>query len=508
MNTRTFYLPLMAFALGVVITYGFNSQVQESSAKEIEDKPLYWVAPMDANYRRDEAGLSPMGMDLVPVYKEDNDSEPGTVSISPNIENSLGVKIANVHKKDMHRNIQSAGFLQYDESSIQHYHVRVNGWLEKLYVDSVGDKIVKGQKLFDLYSPELVYAQEEYLAAINTKNSQLIKSALLKLNALGVSGKQIKSLENHKKVRQTLTFYAVRSGYISKLNVRQGMYIQPQLEIMATGDLSSIWVTAEVFERQASWLEVDSPVEMTLAAFPEKKWLGKVDYIFPTLNNENRTVQARIVFNNTDLLLKPNMFAELNIQASSLKGAIVVPSESVIYSSDMQRVVLALGDGQFRSTKVIAGVESMGFTQILEGLKDGQHVVKSAQFLIDSESSIHADLSRMQSEVKDKNDMPASERVWVLGSVTNLGKGHSLEIQHQPIEEWQWPAMKMSLSVQQDVSISDIQQGDNIGFCLDKLPNGEYLVTHIEKQNPLNSSSPMMNKEKDKVEMIMEMNHD
>lgn len=508
MNIKTFFLPLSAFALGVVVTYGFNSHISESSGKEIEKKPLYWVAPMDANYRREEAGLSPMGMALVPVYKDDNNSEPGTVSISPNIENSLGVKIANVHKKDMHRNIQSAGFLQYDESSIQHYHVRVNGWLEKLYVDSVGDKIVKGQKLFDLYSPELVYAQEEYLAAINTKNNHLIQSALLKLNALGVSKQQIRSLEKNKKVRQTLSFYAVRSGYISKLNVRQGMYIQPQLEILATGDLASIWVTAEVFERQASWLELNSPVEMTLAAYPEKKWQGKVDYIFPTLNNENRTVQARIVFNNSDLLLKPNMFAELNIQASALKGAIVVPSESVIYSSDMQRVVLALGDGQFRSTKVIAGVESMGFTQILEGLKDGQHVVKSAQFLIDSESSIHADLSRMQSDVEDSNKMPGSERVWVLGNVTNLEKGHSLEIQHQPIEEWQWPAMKMSLSVQQDVSISDIKQGDNIGFCLDKLPNGEYLVTHIEKQNMLNPSSPMITKEKTKVEMIMEMNHD
>ena len=510
MSIKKLAVPLMAFALGVVVNFGLISKPQSPSVQSAEEKPLYWVAPMDANFRRDEPGLSPMGMDLVPVYKDNNNAEPGTVSISPNIENSLGVKIASVQRKDMHRNIQSAGFLQYDESSIQHYHVRVNGWLEKLYVDSVGDKVKKGQKLFDLYSPELVYAQEEYLAAINTKNNHLIESALLKLNALGVSGKQIQTLEKHKKVRQILSFYAARSGYISKLNVRQGMYIQPQLEIMATGDLSSIWVTAEVFERQASWLEINSPVEMTLAAFPEKKWLGKIDYIFPTLNNENRTVQARIVFNNADLLLKPNMFAELNIQASSLKGAIVVPSESVIYSSDMQRVVLALGDGQFRSTRVIAGVESMGFTQILTGLKDGQHVVKSAQFLIDSESSIHADLSRMQSEVKDNNDVTDSDRVWVLGSVTNLQKGHSLEIQHQPIEEWQWPAMKMSLNVQQDVSIKGLKQGDSIGFCLDKMPDGQYLVTHIEKQNKdsKNSDSSMSTHEMEKDEMIMEMSHD
>ena len=364
--------------------------------------------------------------------------------------------------------------------------------------------------MFDLYSPELVYAQEEYLAAFMTKNQDLIKAALLKMRALGISAQQISNLEKSQKVLQTLTFYAVRDGYISSLNVRQGMYIQPQLEILATGDLSTIWVTAEIFERQSSWLEINSPVEMTLAAFPDKKWLGKVDYIFPALNNENRTIQARIVFENPDLLLKPNMFAELNIQASALKNAIVVPSEAVIYSSDMQRVVLALGEGQFRSTKVIAGTESMGFTQIIKGLKDGQHVVQSAQFLIDSESSIHADLSRMQSDVKESAGENNSDRVWVLGSVINVEKGHQLEIQHDPIDEWQWPAMKMSLSVQSDVSISNIQQGDSIGFCLDKLPDGQYLITHIEKQKPLlmEDHSSMQKKQMDDGKMIMEMNHD
>ena len=493
MNIKTVVVPALAFVVGCLISYAWLVNPGESKTSEpAQKKPLYWVAPMDANYRRDEPGLSPMGMDLVPFYADDGDDEAGTVSISSQVENSLGVKVSKVTRTNLHRNIQSAGFLQYDESSIQHYHVRVSGWLETLYVSSVGDRVSKGQKLFDLYSPELVYAQEEYLAAILTNNKSLIEAALLKMRALGISQKQIKTLEKNRKVRQVLTFYAVRDGYISTLNVRQGMYIQPQLEIMGTGDLDTIWVIAEVFERQASWLQQGLPVKMTLAAYPDREWFGKVDFIFPVLNSENRTVQARIVFENKKRLLKPNMFAQLDITASAVKDALVVPSEAVIHSARMQRVVLALGDGKFRSVKVMTGIESQGLTQISSGLEESQSVVHSAQFLIDSESSINADLSRMQHEKPvPAMDMEPASRVWVLGKVTALEGAHALKIQHEPIPEWSWPQMNMSLNIQQDIAIGDFKNGDSIGFCLDKLPDGEYLITHIEKQSPVSKATEM-----------------
>jgi len=499
MNFKTVVVPTLAFVVGSLISYAWlTNQNVSKTGESAEKKPLYWVAPMDANYRRDEPGLSPMGMDLVPFFANEGgdagDNEAGTVSISSQVENSLGVKVTQVERTDLHRNIQSAGFLQYDESSIQHYHVRVNGWLETLYVSSVGDRVAKGQKLFDLYSPELVYAQEEYLAAILTKNKSLIEAALLKMRALGISQKQIKTLEKNKKVRQVLTFYAVRDGYISTLNVRQGMYIQPQLEIMGTGDLDTIWVIAEVFERQASWLQEGLPVKMTLAAYPDRQWFGKVDFIFPVLNSENRTVQARIVFENKKRLLKPNMFAQLDITASAVKDALVVPSEAVIHSARMQRVVLALGDGKFRSVKVMTGIESQGLTQISAGLEESQSVVHSAQFLIDSESSINADLSRMQHEKQTpKMELEPASRVWVLGKVTALEGEHALKIKHEPIPEWSWPQMNMSLNVQKDIAIGEFKNGDSIGFCLDKMPDGEYLITHIEKQSPDASGMEMNN---------------
>ncbi len=532
MNISKAGLPLIAFVVGSLASYVvLNMQGTSTSQAMVKEerKPLYWVAPMDASFRRDKPGKSPMGMELKPFYGAEDSQDPaGTVNISAQIENSLGVKATVVKRVDLQRNIQSAGFLQYDESSIQHYHVRVNGWLETLYVSSVGDKVKKGQKLFDLYSPELVYAQEEYLAAFMTKNQDLVKAALLKMRALGISAQQISNLEKSQKVLQTLTFYAVRDGYISSLNVRQGMYIQPQLEIMGTGDLKSIWVIAEVFERQANWLSVGLGVEMTLAAFPDKKWIGKVDYIFPALNSENRTVQARIVFFNPNLLLKPNMFAQLSIQAKAIKNSLVVPNAAVIHSADMQRVVLALGEGKFRSVKVLTGIESMGYTQILAGLDEGQHVVHSAQFLIDSESSINADLSRMQHEpaempeIQEMSGMTEpkedSSRVWVLGKVTALMGEHQLKIQHQPIPEWEWPQMNMKLNIQKDISLDGIKNGDNLGFCLDKMPDGKYLITHIENQSAiavnknqvmtLNKNSVMSAKKKPAMDMGMEMNHD
>ena len=507
MNIQKVIWPLLAFITGgalsaVYLSAGLSVGDGSDSAMKVEKKPLYWVAPMDANFRRDEPGKSAMGMDLVPFYGDDSSESQaaGTVSISAQTENSLGVKIARVERQDIHRNIQSMGFLQYDESSIQHYHVRVNGWLETLYINSVGDKVKKGQKLFDLYSPELVYAQEEYVAAMLTNNKSLMEAAGLKMRALGISQRHILALEKSKKVKQFLTYRAIRSGYISTLNVRQGMYIQPQLEIMGTGDLDTIWVIAEVFERQASWLEIGAEVEMTLAAYPGRKWFGKVDFIFPALNSENRTVQARVIFKNKKRLLKPNMFAQLEITASAVNDALVIPSAAIIHSANMQRVVLALGDGKFRSVKVQTGIESNGFTQVTAGLDENQQVVHSAQFLIDSESSVNADLSRMQHEMPAAGMATSmamnepSSRVWVLGKVTVLEGKHALKIQHDAIDEWAWPEMNMSLNIQKDISIDHLQKGDAIGFCLDKMPSGEYLITHIEKQSADSS--------------IMEMNHD
>lgn len=496
MFNKSIILPIVSFGLGAAFTFMLTQQSLQPVLSNEEKKPLYWVAPMDANYRRDAPGKSPMGMDLVPVYDEaPSDTVSGTVTISSQIENQLGVKTSPVIEERLNQVLDVAGFLQYDDTSVQHYHSRISGWVEKLYIYSVGDKIQQGQKLYDLYSPELVYGQEEFISALHTNNKQLLQSSRLKLQALGVSDLQISQLEKSKQVKQRLTFFAKKSGYVSHLNVREGMYIQPQIEMLATADLSKIWVIAEVFESQSRLLEVGLPVDMTLKAFSGKTWQGKVDYIFPNLNSVNRTQQIRVVFDNPSLTLKPNMFAQLRIHPQPSSKSLLVPSDAVIRTGSSERVVLALGGGQYRSVEVTTAQQAQGYTQILSGLKREQNVVTSAQFLIDSESNISADLNRL--DVKERESL---DRAWILGTVKSLADGQ-LTIEHEAVEKWQWPAMLMTLPVASDVDVSGIKPEDKIGFCLDEFKNQYYEITHIDVKQTTKGSDTSQHSEMDHSNM-------
>ena len=511
MLKKTIVIPVVAFLLGGLVVGLFVNQTPNQSDSSSKPEPLYWVAPMDANYRKDGPGKSPMGMDLVPVYEEaQSEQDPaGTVTISSQIESELGVRTAQVESRAIRKDLNVAGFIQYDDSSLQHYHSRTSGWVETLYVFSVGDQVKKGDKLYDLYSPELVYAQQEFISALNTTNQLLLESSRLKLQALGVNSQQIRQLEKDKKIRQKLTFYAQKTGYVSHLNVREGMYIQPQVEILATANLARIWVMAEVFESQSSWLAPGLPVTMKVKALAQKQWQGNIDYIFPNVNAENRTQQVRVVFENPQLELKPNMFAQLSISTEPSAEQLTVPSEAVIFTGTGERVVLALGDGKFRSVNVTTGLQGQGLTQILSGLESGQSVVTSAQFLIDSESNIAAELNRIDATALVTIE-ESIDRVWVNGKIIQVEE-QSLMLSHEPVEKWQWPAMKMSLAVDDSIDLSDYQSGDEIGFCLDEFENKTYRITHIEKVEPAHSaaSSTMNHEEMDHTGMHHEqMKHD
>ncbi len=491
MLKKTVVIPVVAFLLGGLASAVWVNLIQSDGEQTKTREPLYWVAPMDANYRKDGPGKSPMGMDLVPVYEESKSGQDpvGTVTISSQIESELGVRTADVSLDSIRKQLNVAGFIQYDDSTVQHYHSRTSGWVEKLYVFSVGDQVNKGDKLYDLYSPELVYAQQEYISALNTTNQLLLESSRLKLQALGVDAEQIRQLAKHKKIRQQLTFYAQKSGYVSHLNVREGMYIEPKIEILATADLDRIWVIAEVFESQAAWLAPGLPVTMSVKAFAQKQWKGKIDYIFPNVNAVNRTQQVRVVFDNPDLALKPNMFAQLNIHTKPARPELTVPNEAIIVTGSGERVVLALGEGKYRSVNVATGLQGQGVTQILSGLQSGQKVVTSAQFLIDSESNITAELNRIDHDKPSANE-ESIDRVWVSGKIISV-QPQALMLSHEAIEKWQWPAMKMSLEVDSKLDLSTYKSGDIIGFCLDEFENKQYRITHIEIEQPAEDSNTM-----------------
>ena len=359
-----------------------------------EKNILYWVAPMDANYRRDKPGKSPMGMDLVPVYE--NEGEGIEVKISPAVVNNMGVRTSKVERGPLWRRIETVASVDYDESRLSHIHLRTEGWIEKLAVRSEGERIKKGDRLFNVYSPKLVNAMEEYLQALNSNSRGLASASKDRLISLGISKRQIRDLEKTKKVPQTVAVYAQQDGVVATLKVREGMFVKPSTEIMRLADLSTVWVLAEVFENQVAWVELGQDAEVSLSYLPGKQWEGKVEYIYPSLDPKTRTLKVRLKFENPDEELKPNMYAHINIYGGAKKNVLSIPREALIHTGQDQRVIIALGEGRFSPKKVKSGIESGNWIEIISGLNEGDDVVVSGQFLIDSEASLKASLMRMQ----------------------------------------------------------------------------------------------------------------
>ena len=358
-----------------------------------EKEILYWVAPMDPNYQRDKPGKSPMGMELVPVYI---DSGVGNeINISPEVIQNLGVRTATAEISKLWRGIDTVGYVDFDESKLSHIHLRTEGWIENLMVRSEGERVKKGDRLFDFYSPDLVNAQEEFVQALSVKNKGLVSASAERLLALGISQQQISALRTNRKVRQTISVYAPQDGVVSTLPVREGMFIKPSMKVMSLADLSSVWLLAEVFERQADWVSMGNAAQVTLSYLPGREWQGKVEYIYPSLDPKTRTLKVRLRFDNPDEMLKPNMYANVKIFGGAKSDILVVPMEALIRTGRNERVIVARGEGRFEARTVKAGIESGDWVEIGSGLIAGEEVVTSGQFLIDSEASIKASLNRM-----------------------------------------------------------------------------------------------------------------
>lgn len=391
-NTRSLFIALPCVMLA--------SLFSNLSFAADDEEVLYWVAPMDANYKRDKPGKSPMGMDLVPVYA--NAGEAGTVSIDPQVVQNLGVRTEKSELTRLWRGIDTVGYIDYDESKVSHIHLRTEGWIENLEVESEGERVKKGDFLFNLYSPELVNAQQEYVTALSSENKSLSRASEQRLISLGVSDNQIKQLKKDYKIKQTISVYAPQDGVVSKMLVREGMFVKPSMRVMTLGDLSSVWLLAEVFERQVQWVETGQSAEVRLSFIPGELWEGKVEYIYPSLDPVTRTLKVRLRFDNPDEKLKPNMYANIKIFGGPKNDTIVIPLEGLIRSGRDERVIIDLGDGKFEARDVIAGIESGGFVEILRGIDEGEDIVISGQFLIDSEASMRGSLTRMSEMESDQ----------------------------------------------------------------------------------------------------------
>ncbi|MCG6981504.1 MAG: efflux RND transporter periplasmic adaptor subunit [Deltaproteobacteria bacterium] len=375
-------------------------------------KIKYYVAPMDPTYIRNEPGKSPMGMDLVPVYEEEGEEkEPAsTIRIDPVTMQNMGVRLGKVERKPLIKNIRAFGNITYDETKIYTVNTKFNGWIEKLYVNFEGDKVKKGQPLFDIYSPELVSAQEEYLLALQQYNSlsnssypnirqgaeRLLAASRTRLRYWDLTDRQIEELTKEKKVRKTLTVYSPANGVVTKKSAFEGHRVKEGMELYEIVDLSKVWVDVDIYEYELPWVHQGMPAEMNLTYIPGKTFHGKVLYIYPYLEAKTRTATLRLEFSNPDYELKPHMYANINLKSTVVKDALVIPQEAVIDSGVRQIVFVAEGKGRFRAREVKIGLEgNQNEYQVLSGLKEGEEIVLSAQFMLDSESRLQEAVQKM-----------------------------------------------------------------------------------------------------------------
>lgn len=397
MKKYTLIAAVAALIIGLLIGRSFAPAPNNAASAEAEREILYWVAPMDPNYRRDEPGKSPMGMDLVPVYADEVASKPGVVSIDPTLRSNLGIRTAVAERGTLPRLIETVGYIGYDEDTLQHVHTRVEGWIELLAAKATGDPVKKGQLLFELYSPTLVSAQQEYLAALSSNNEGLKSASRDRLAALGIAKREIERLDRERVVSQRIRVRAESDGVIAELGVREGMFVTPATEVMSIAQLDQVWVVAEVFERQSAWVEPGQRAVVELDYLPGLQLEGTVDYVNPELDPETRTLKVRLRFDNEGARLLPNMFTRVVIEGRPIPNIVHVPREAVVRGGSSNRVVIDMGDGMFESRRVLVGIESGDRVAIRRGVSENERVVVSAQFLIDSESNIDSALERMES---------------------------------------------------------------------------------------------------------------
>lgn len=462
-------------------------QTSAPAVKAMQREPLYWYDPMYPQQKFDQPGKSPfMDMQLVPRYADDAAAaNPGTVSLSPRIVQNLGVRTAKARNGSLEQRFEVTGAVAYNERAVVEVQARAMGFIEKLHPHAELDPVARGASLAQIMFPEWVVAQEEYLLLARSDTEELKRLALAarqRLRMLGMSAAQVTALEREASgldqhapagTRTHFTLTAPISGVIVKLNAREGATVTPGQTLYRIADLSTVWVNAEVPEAQASWVTPGAPVAARVPAYPDSVFSGRVAGLLPEVNAATRTVRARIELDNREGRLMPGMFATLNFPRGTGRRSVLVPSEALIRTGQRNVVILALGEGRFRAAEVDLGFEAGGLSEIRKGLKAGDAVVLSGQFLIDSESSLLGALSRLEA---------AQEVHKARGTVSEVDLAHGrVELDHDPIPSLKWPEMRMSFVVEHKGQLAPLKKGDAVRFELLGQPNahGEHIIRNI-----------------------------
>ncbi len=392
------------------------SQPETSNAKR---KVLFYRHPMNSEVTSPVPAKGSMGMDYIPVYEavENQKTPTGTVTIDGVTVQNISVRTAKAFQTTLSHTVRAVGRVAYDEERMVHLHPKTEGWIEKLYVDKTGQRVKKNTVLLSIYSPQLVASQQEYILALNNLKAlekspiadirrgaeELVNSSLERLKLLDVPNHQLRDLERKHTIKKGLHIHAPADGIVMKIGAREGQFVTPATEIYMIADLSKVWVLVDIYEHELPWVQQGDSVEMQLAGIPGKTFTGHLAYIYPYAEAKTRTIKVRLVFDNPNLLLKPEMFAEVTIHANKQVNAVVIPSEAVIRSGSRNQIFVVRAPGKFEPRLVTLGLASDGKVAVIKGLQQGEVVVTSAQFLIDSESKLREATAKMLEAMNDND---------------------------------------------------------------------------------------------------------
>ena len=482
----------------------------QASADKQEKKLLYYRNPMGLPDTSPTPKKDPMGMDYIAVYAGaavEEAAPANQVRISTEKVQKLGVRVEAAQLRTLDKAVRAVGRVEPDERRLYTIAPKFEGYVERLHVNVTGQPVSKGQPLFEVYSPELVSAQREYgvamqgVAALKDASSQaqsgmqqLAESSLARLKNWDVSEQQIKALTQSGTTQRTLTFRSPVAGIVMEKKAVQGMRFMPGDMLYQVADLSHVWVIADVFEQDLGLVKTGAKAQVKINAYPDKMFSGTVTYVYPTLKAETRTVPVRVELANPELLLKPGMFAQMEMQVAAKGQVVTVPVSAVIDSGTRQMVLVEKGAGRFEPREVRLGARSDNYIEVLDGVKDGEPVVVAANFLIDAESNLKAAVGGFASAAAPATPASAAATTTpeapavkaashqAVGTVASVdATAGTVSLSHGPIASLKWPAMTMEFKAANASLLEALKPGAKVTVEFVERQPGEWVITSVKK---------------------------
>lgn len=458
--------------------YWLGASRTQGDASQAEDgqRVLYWYDPMVPDQHFDQPGRSPfMDMDLVPRYADDGPAEAG-VRIDPGVAQNLGVRIAAVESAPVSRTVTAAGVIAFNERAVAQVQARAAGFVERSYGRAVGDVVAAGAPIVDIRVPEWTAAQAEYLA-LRRAGGELAAAARQRLAMLGMSASLIARVERDGSPRPVATIVAPVAGAITALDIRAGMTVVQGAPLATINGVSPVWLVVSLPQADAALARTGGRVMARVAAYPGETFSGRIESVLPAANAATRTIEVRIALANPRGRLRPGMTAEAELAEGDARPALLVPAEAVIRTGRRTVVIVALEGGRFAPTEVELGRRSGDRLEVTRGLSEGQSVVASGQFLIDSEASLTGALERL--EASSMAPQGAAIAHQATGRITAIN-GANITIVHGPVASLQWPGMTMGFVLERAELARGLGVGDHVQFSF-RQDGSRYIVSEIAK---------------------------